>query len=236
MGGSAGTAGASGSTGGGGRSGDARPDCATPGVIHTAPTVPSAIAAPAGVALVGGYYASGEQIYTCTPSPASDAGSDGGDAAAPSGTWVNTAVATLSGDNCSVAAQHSYTTGPTWVATPDGSTVVGARVNAVPAPVADGGDGGATAIPWLLLRAASNTGEGIFANVTYIHRLDTVGGEDLDRVDLVASGACEPGDASPPVRSPYTATYYFYTGGNSEAGTTSDASDASTTTDSGGGD
>ena len=218
-GGTAGTAGAGGSAAGSTPdAGDAKADvgdCGTAGVIHAAPTVPSAIATPAGATLVGGYHAVGEQIYTCT------AAADGG-----TGSWVNTAVATLFGDNCSVAANHSYTSAPSpaWAAVPDGSTVVGRRVAAVPAPVADGGDGGATAIAWVLLAAASNTGEGIFANVTYVQRVDTTGG-------VGPSGACEAGDAGPPQRVAYTATYYFYTGGNAEAG-----GDSSTTTDAGTGD
>jgi hypothetical protein len=78
--------------------------------------------------------------------------------------------------------------------------------------VPDGGDGGAVAIAWVLLRATSNTGEGVFNNVTYIHRLNTTGG-------VGPSGACEPGDANPVRRVDYTAVYYFYTGGNSEGGT-----------------
>jgi len=219
-GGSAGTAGTAGTSGAGGSGGGSTPDaadakadvgdCGTPGVIHTIPTVPSGIAAPAGVALVGGYHAVGEQIYTCT------AGADGG-----AGSWVNTAVATLYGDNCSVAANHTFAPGPTWAAVPDGSTIMATRVNGVAAPVADGGDGGVTAIAWVLLRAVSNTGEGIFTNVTYVHRIDTTGG-------VGPSGACDVGDAGPAQRVPYTATYYFYTGGNAEAGGDSSTTDSGT--------
>jgi hypothetical protein len=190
---------------------DATIDCGTPGVIHTPPTVPSLIAAPAGVTLLGGYRGSGSQIYTCTPR-ASDAGD-----AALTGTWVNTAVATLYGDNCAAAVQHSYTStsppSPMWTSVDDGSAVVGARINALAAPVPDGGDGGATAIPWLLLRAASNSGEGIFTNVTFLQRVDTVGG-------LGPAGDCDPtSDAARVISVPYSATYFFYTGGASnEAG------------------
>jgi hypothetical protein len=217
-GGNGGSAGGSGTAGGGGRGGaadagapqdggarDVAVDCGVAGTIHTAPTVPPPIAAPAGVVLVAGYRAVGDQIYTCVP-PTSDAGTGAGDGGV-TGSWVNTAVATLYGDNCSIAAQHSFTSGPTWGAA-DGSIVIGARVSAFAAPGADGGDGGGNAIPWLLLRAAVNTGEGTFGTVTYIHRTDTVGG-------LGPAGACDPrSDASATVRSPYSATYYFYTGGN----------------------
>ena len=225
------TGGSGGSTGGsaGGRTdagdaGDANNECNLPGVSHTKPTVPAAIDVPAGSQLVGGYFASGYQVYTCTPR--ADAGS-GGDAAdaAPAGNWTITADALLTGDNCSKVADHFFTgTSPNWKAT-DGSTVVGARVDSVPAPVADGGDAGATAIQWVLLRAASNSGEGIYGNVTYIQRVDTVGG-------IGPSGACDPGEADPQRHVHYTAVYYFYTGGTGEAGTP----DSATTPDSGGGD
>jgi Protein of unknown function (DUF3455) len=227
-GGTGGTAGNAGTGGGSSDAGDAGDACSIPGISHTKPTVASNIDAPAGTTLVGGYYASGDQIYTCVPNPApADAGSgDAGDAG-PGGTWANTADATLYGDNCAEAAHHSYTAtpgSPQWAAK-DGSTVVATRVAAAPV-VADGGDGGATAIPWVLLKATSNTGEGVYANVTYVQRVNTTGG-------LGPSGACEPGDANPVKRVAYTATYYFYTGGNSEAGTSeggsSEAGEASTT-------
>jgi hypothetical protein len=191
-------------------------DCGVAGAIHTVPSVPGGIAAPAGVVLVAGYRAVGNQIYTCTAT--SDAGADGGNA----GTWVNTATATLYGDNCAIAAQHSFAPGPTWAGT-DGSTVSAAKLSAVAAPVPDGGDGGVTAIAWLLLKANSNSGEGQFTNVTYVHRLDTQGG-------VGPSGACDPlSDAGTVVKVPYTATYYFYTGGISDSGT-----EAGTDADDGG--
>jgi hypothetical protein len=181
-----------------------------------------------GTTLIGGYYAEGDQIYTCV-APA-DAGSSGDAAdAAPSGTWANTADAKLYGDGCAEFATHGYTAtpgSPYWKSTKDGSQVVATRQAAVAAPVADGGDGGATAIPWVLLKATSNTGEGTFTNVTYVQRVATTGG-------LGPSGACEPGDANPVRRSHYTAVYYFYTGDASDGGTT-EAGEASTTPDSGG--
>jgi Protein of unknown function (DUF3455) len=244
-GGTAGSAGSGGkatggTAGGGGSVTDSGPtdgkadagDCGSSGVIRTLPTVPAAIAAPAGVTLVGGYRASGEQIYTCTPSPvvdagtaddaaAADAAAEGAVVPAVTGTWVNTAVAVLYGDNCTKAADHSYTgTTPTWAAVPDGSKVLALRDKVSPAPTADGGDGAVTDIPWVLLKATSNSGEGIFTNVTYVHRTDTKGG-------VGPSGTCLPGDASPPQRVAYLATYYFYTGGNSEGGTSEGGSEAS---------
>jgi hypothetical protein len=56
-------------------------------------------------------------------------------------------------------------------------------------------------IPWLLLSAASNEGPGIFADTTFIHRVNTVGGKapstDGTFVGQVA-------------RVPYNADYFFY--------------------------
>jgi hypothetical protein len=222
-GGNGGTAG----KGGGGSGGvpeagqDAADACNIHNIIKTAPTVPAGIALPvAGATLVGGYYASGVQIYTCTASVI-----DGGDGAdgGLTGTWVNTASATLYGDNCAVAGQHSFAPGPTW-ANSDGSTVSASRYAGTAAPVADGGDGGVTAIAWVALQKTGNTGEGAFANVTWVHRVNTSGG-------VGPSGSCDPALAGADggvLKVPYTADYFFYTGGTApvEAGADS-STDAS---------
>lgn len=82
--------------------------------------------------------------------------------------------------------------GPTWESN-SGSYVVGAvEIRCTPNP---------DAIPWLRLRAVESDGPGIFQRVTYIQRVNTVGG-------LAPS---EPGDFSGEVaRVPYTADYFFY--------------------------
>jgi len=84
--------------------------------------------------------------------------------------------------------------GPTWESN-SGSKVIGMRVPGTGcAPVA-------TAIPWLLLKAISNSGPGIFHNVTYIQRVNTVGG----------LAPATPGTLiDEVVEVPYTAEYYFY--------------------------
>jgi hypothetical protein len=92
----------------------------------------------------------------------------------------------------SVVAIHYV--GPTWQSIQDGSKVVGAvkaRLDA-PNPQRD--------IPWLLLQATSTRGPGVFAEVAYIQRLDTVGG-------VAPSGACPMGQA---VGVAYQATYAFW--------------------------
>ena len=57
------------------------------------------------------------------------------------------------------------------------------------------------AIPWLLLQAVSNEGDGKFSDVTYIQRVNTVGG----------TAPATAGDAMHlEARVPYTAEYFFY--------------------------
>jgi hypothetical protein len=97
------------------------------------------------------YSAKGVQIYRC--------GDDG--------RWMFQAPsAQLYDDDDQLVAEHF--SGPTWQAA-DGSTVVAKKISeASPDPAS---------IPWLLLEAVSNTGEGVFKNVKYIQRLSTVGGK-----------------------------------------------------------
>jgi hypothetical protein len=82
--------------------------------------------------------------------------------------------------------------GPTWESN-SGSKVVGSVIeHCSPDP---------DAIPWLLLGAASAEGHGIFQDVTYIQRLNTVGGKAPD----------DPGDCPGQMALvPYTADYFFY--------------------------
>jgi len=82
--------------------------------------------------------------------------------------------------------------GPTWQSL-SGSKVVGAVIErCTPDPAA---------IPWLLLRAVASDGPGIFRRVTFIQRVNTLGG-------LAPS---DPGDfVGEEARVPYTAAYFFY--------------------------
>jgi hypothetical protein len=84
--------------------------------------------------------------------------------------------------------------GPTWQSIRDGSKVIGAVKARRDAPDAQ------RDIPWLLLQATSTTGPGVFADVEYIQRLDTVGG-------VAPSGACTTGQSA---SVPYKATYEFW--------------------------
>ena len=82
--------------------------------------------------------------------------------------------------------------GPTWESV-SGSKVVGMVLErCTPDP---------DAIPWLWLGAISNEGPGIFHQVTFIQRVNTVGG----------NAPTDPGDFPGEVaRVPYTAEYFFY--------------------------
>jgi hypothetical protein len=59
-------------------------------------------------------------------------------------------------------------------------------------------------VPWLLLRAVTNQGDGVLAGVDYVQRLDTRGG-------AAPAGTCDPA-ADSTVAVPYRARYVFYEG------------------------
>lgn len=147
---------------------------------HHGPTIPAAIAVPAGNRRKLQVDAIGVQIYACT-------------AAGAGASWVFSAPeATLYGHGGHVAGKHYA--GPTWQAN-DGSTVVGAKVAAATPD--------ATTIPWLLLSAASHAGHGKLDEVTFVQRLETTGG-------LAPATGCDATTVGAVARIPYTATYYFY--------------------------
>jgi hypothetical protein len=86
--------------------------------------------------------------------------------------------------------------GPTWESN-SGSLVIGETpVSCNPDP---------TAVAWLRLNARSGDGPGIFEGVTYIQRVNTMGGVR----------PTEPGTmVDQEVGIPYTTEYYFYRAGN----------------------
>jgi Protein of unknown function (DUF3455) len=82
--------------------------------------------------------------------------------------------------------------GPTWESR-SGSKVVGMVLERCTPDIG--------AIPWLLLGSVFNQGPGIFKAVTFIQRLNTVGG----------TAPPDPGDfVGEVVRVPYTTEYFFY--------------------------
>jgi hypothetical protein len=149
---------------------------------ETAPDVPDAIAAPAGVEPVLMVHAKGSQIYTC------QADADG------KYSWALKAPdAELTDRKEKVIGQHSA--GPKW-ALKDGSEVTGKAAAHVDSLDAD-------SIPWLLVNVTSNSGKGQLAKVTAIQRVHTHGGK--------AQGyGCDESHKGEESKSAYTADYYFF--------------------------
>jgi hypothetical protein len=142
------------------------------------PPLPSpTLAVPAGNRLAFFFDATGVQIYACQTN----------------GAWTFQAPeATLYGRKGKVEGSHYA--GPTWESK-DGSQVVGSKLAGfAPDP---------TAIPWLLLKAISHAGDGRMEDVTYVQRLETVGG-------LAPTTGCDADHPGAVARVDYSATYYFY--------------------------
>jgi Protein of unknown function (DUF3455) len=88
--------------------------------------------------------------------------------------------------------------GPWWESNRDGSRIRGG--NAVSAPSAR-----PNSITQLRVQVLERSGTGLLSDVSWIHRLNTVGG-------VAPTGACTTGQR---FDSPYTTDYYFYTPGDS---------------------
>ena len=127
-------------------------------------------------------YAVGVQIYVCR------------ETAPGVFTWVFKAPDAILFDNDDNIVGLHYA-GPTWESN-SGSFVIGARVDGVTVDP--------TAIPWLLLRAASKDGPGVFGRTTFIQRVNTVGG------NAPAPSTATAANVGQEVRIPYTADYFFY--------------------------
>jgi Protein of unknown function (DUF3455) len=149
------------------------------GAASKPPAVPPEIQVPAGQKVVLDVVGKGVQIYDCNPATLA---------------WTfREPAAVLSGHRRRPVGIHFV--GPTFESF-DGSAVVGARPRSVqPDP---------TAIPWLLLEADANRGDGVLSRVDYVQRLETRGG-------LAPAGACDPAEDAT-VAVPYRARYVFYAG------------------------
>jgi hypothetical protein len=113
--------------------------------------VPTSIQVPPGNHLETSLHVlQGVQVYECENSA-----------------WVNIEpdanMATVGSERPTVL----YTAGPRWVSTVDGSAVTGSPVQAYDVP---------GTIPWLLVKAVANRGDGLFGRVDWIQRLETRGG------------------------------------------------------------
>jgi hypothetical protein len=147
----------------------------------TAPPSQPALQPPAGSALTLRLHAEGAQIYTCKAG------------AGAAYAWVLKAPdARLYDGACKQVGTHSA--GPTWRSSVDGSAVVAAKVADAPAE---------RTIPWLLLKAQKNSGDGMFSRVTAIQRADTSGG-------VAPSSGCDASAIGHEQAVPYHANYYFY--------------------------
>lgn len=148
------------------------------------PDVPSTVEVPAGNKLFLVGHAVGVQIYSCN---VASSGFEWGLVAPRADLFDN-------GGKLIV----THFAGPTWRAK-DGSTVVGKRV--------DGATVDPTAIPWLLLSAASTTagpGGDRLTKTTFIQRSATTGGL------APAAGTCNATTTGTVVEVPYTADYHFW--------------------------
>ncbi len=180
-----GVAGAGGSSGGAG---------------GTTPVVPPPLVPPLGATLSVQYHGVGTQIYTCTASGGGDAGADAG---AVTYSWVFKAPSAKLYDWTNTTTQvGTHGAGPEWTSS-DGSVVNGVKAQQVNSSVTG-------AIPWLLLRASSTTGTGVFKDVTYVQRLNTSGG-------VAPTTGCAASTSGTDTSVAYTADYYFYTGGGASA-------------------
>jgi len=148
------------------------------------PDVPAALQAPSGQTPFLEARGSGVQIYQCTPSP---------DAPGKFGWILLAPEATLMNRHGHPIGRHFA--GPSWELR-DGSGVVGEVVARDPGP-------DPAAIPWLLLRAKSVSGNGALSHTESIQRVHTMGG-------LAPGPACTEAQQRTQVRVPYTADYIFY--------------------------
>jgi hypothetical protein len=148
----------------------------------SAPDVPAAVAAPAGHSAVMTLKGVGLLTYECR----AKAG------AMDTYEWV------FAGPNATLQDSKGmqvgkYYGGPTWEHT-DGSKVTGKQLATAPA--------GAGAIPLQLVQANA-TGSGAFSGVTYIQRINTVGG-------VAPAAPCAAGTVGAKQTVSYAADYVFF--------------------------
>ena len=142
----------------------------------------------------------GVQVYACQPSPqpASPQPASPQPAspqpASDSYAWRLVGPDASLRDGAGVEVGRHFA-GPSWRAQ-DGSTVVGELMVSSPAPRPG-------SIPWLLLRARSHAGQGVFASVGYIARTRTQGG-------LAPATGCDRSHAGREDRVPYQADYLLF--------------------------
>lgn len=150
------------------------------GVMLANAAVAQSIQVPAGQHVVLTVIGHGVQIYRCEQS---------GNATV----WAYVAPEAQLYANGQAVGSHGE--GPTWTYN-DGSSVAGRVVATVPSS-------NATAIPLVLLKASSSSGNGLLTSVTYIQRTATEGG-------AAPKQGCGSAPVGTTLRVPYAATYTFY--------------------------
>ena len=149
------------------------------GCLAATIVLPAAAAETTATVLLG----QGVQIYKCAPAGAGAA-------------WQLQAPDATLTDAAGHRVGHHFA-GPSWQAE-DGSLVTGEALVTSRAPRAD-------AIPWLVLKAKSHSGEGLFSAVAFIVRSATVGGAAPD-------AGCDPAHEGTEARVDYSAPYTFFPG------------------------
>lgn len=149
--------------------------------LASAQRPPEELKPPANEQLLLQVHSTGTQIYACKAEGAKF-------------TWSLKGVeAQLTEKDGKAFGKHS--TGPTWEAL-DGSRVTGKATANAPSPDSD-------SIPWLLITAASHSGnEGTLRKVTSIQRLNTKGGK-------APGTGCVKQNVDQEVHVPYSADYLF---------------------------
>jgi hypothetical protein len=147
-----------------------------------APDAPAAVTVPAGHKVAMVLVGEGMLTYECR------AGAAG--ATVPFAWSPPSPDAVLKEKNGAIVGK--YYPGPTWEHN-DGSKLTGKQLAVSPA---------STGIPLQLVQANPATGNGTLTNVTYIQRLNTVGG--------TAAGPCDGGNVGAKQVVKYAADYWFY--------------------------
>ncbi len=148
------------------------------------PRVPENLKPPGTEAVLLRALGRGKQIYACQAGPDNEGKFE----------WVlEKPRADLLDEQGKKIGRHYE--GPTWEAA-DGSKVVGEVHQRATAPRSD-------AVPWLLLKTKAAADAGTFRGVTYIQRVNTVGG-------VAPDGGCDKAHVGKEVAIDYQADYYFY--------------------------
>jgi hypothetical protein len=163
-------------------SGTGQPQKGTVALLPCPAHVPEALNPPGEATLALALPADGVQMYACTSAKPGEAPA-----------WALEGPHALLGSAKAVSGIHYA--GPIWQGL-DGSSVKGAKVASADAP-------NPGAVPWLAMSGSAAAAAGSFAQVTFIQRLETVGGK-------APAAGCDAGHLGAKVLVPYKANYYFY--------------------------